>query len=109
MRPCRNSFQKQIWMLDEFNQLRLRNRPDFCLRRLNREIRLDKCSDNAGGVTRQRQFFHDKYEGVIFVKRRKMGKIILNFLGLDTANKYGPVRMFVEGGGNESLTKWIFV
>jgi hypothetical protein len=100
MRPCKNSFRKQMWYFDVFHQLHLKVSPELCLRSSGREVKIGKCSINGG--TRKTQFFFDKARGAIFVNKQKRQL----FLGIESNNKYGPLKLFLEGQ-NESLNQWM--
>lgn len=102
MRPCRAQFRKQMWFIDDFNQLRLRQFPSYCARYRGKEIRLGKCNDD-GSTKRRAQFFHDKTKGTLFVQKPKV-KV---YVGIIPTDKYAPVKLFFDGS-NESLYKWSF-
>jgi hypothetical protein len=102
MRPCRNGFRKQMWFLDDFNQLRLREHSEFCLTYRKREVSLGKCLNDAS--IKRARFRYDKARGIVYVRKRRRDL----YLGIEPGdNKYGPVRLFLEGQ-NESLTNWFF-
>jgi len=100
MRPCKSGFRKQMWFIDNYDQLRLRQYPNFCARYKRRDIRLGICDDN-GSTKRRAQFFFDKSNGELYVQKPKR-KVYVGFRPNDI---YGPVRLFVYGA-NDSLDKW---
>ena len=102
MRPCLNDFRKQLWFLDDFDQLRLRRRPEFCLIYKRRDIQLGKCKND--GTTNNSKFFYDKLRGEIYVQKQKR-KL---YVGLEPTAKYGPVKLFLENQ-NDSLNKWSLI
>lgn len=101
IRPCRDGFRKQMWFLDNFSQLRLRARPNFCLIYKRREIALGRCLDDQR--TKRARFIYDQSRGVVYVRKRKRDL----YLGIEPDDKYGQVRLFLEGQ-NDSLTTWFY-
>jgi Ricin-type beta-trefoil lectin domain. len=65
MRPCTRDHPKQMWFLDDFDNLRLRQQPQFCLLYRRKEIMLGKC--NLDGSTNRARFFIDTSRGMVFV------------------------------------------
>ena len=101
VRPCRNGFNKQLWYLDNFDQLRLRSHASLCVRWNRKQLNLGSCSDD-GSTKSKAQFVVDDDTNALSVQKKK----IKNLVGVRPDKKYDSVRLFVEGADNDSLGAW---
>jgi hypothetical protein len=107
MRPCtdRRSKQrrsKQKFYLDEYDQLRLRDYPIYCMRWKKTSIYLGYCP--VGIETSKANFTYEKDHQHFIVQKPKFKYL----LGVSIDSKYEKVRLFKQGGNNinDSTKSW---
>ena len=89
--------------MDNFDQLRLRSHPSFCVRWKKKQLKLGSCSDD-GSTKSKAQFVFNNDTNTLSVQK-EMSKTLL--VGVrPNKKKYGAVRLFVDGADNDSLNAW---
>eukprot|EP00979_Chaetoceros_neogracilis_P011459 scaffold2835_cov280-Chaetoceros_neogracile.AAC.1 len=101
MRPCKGG-SKQTFYLDEYDELRLRDYPTYCMRWSKKSISLGFCA--IGTETSKAKFTYDKNKQSFVVQKPKFQYMV----GVSTHNKYEKVRLFKEDGFNynDSVESW---
>jgi|EP00979_Chaetoceros_neogracilis_P016461 hypothetical protein len=101
MRPCTDSRSKQKFYFDEYDQLRLRDHPIYCMRWKKKAIYLGYCP--VGIETSKAKFIYEKDHQHFIVQKPRFQHL----LGVSIHNKYEKVRMFKQGGNiNDSTKSW---
>ena len=83
VRPCRNRVKKQLWYLDNFDQLRLRSHASLCARWNRKQLKLGSCSDDGSTKSRAQFVFDDDTNALSVQKKR-----ITNLVGVRPDKKY---------------------
>ena len=95
MRPCdKNRYNTQAWFLDEYDQLRLRDKPELCARwnGKGKKLKMGECHNN--GITKE--FLFDTEKGTLSVRKKNTTL----FVAVNPKKKYGYVRLFVKKESN---------
>jgi len=100
MRPCTGGSTQKFY-LDEYSQLRLRNRPTLCMIWRKKSLYLGKCA--LGTDTSKALFTYDQDKKSFVVQKLKS----LYMVGVKEDKKYEVVRLFKQGGNlNDSVQSW---